>query len=325
MGISKKSLIWVTLVLFLIVNIGFLYVFNPIQAKPKRVGVLFYQSNPTTLRFLAGLKTSLAKQGYYQGENLDLVVENFQNSTPKVTMATLRKIADKRVKVLITTGKELTITTAHTFRDKPIIYTLVSRPITKKTMQTIIDEKNITGVSYFTPYDRTLELAQRIIPHFKRLTLILPLHSAWPDYKRLSEAAQKIDIQLNQIATPLTDLEKTILNLRGKTDAVFLPYDIQLIFRAGLLKDALSKASLPAISNNLEYQSGCVLTYYAEPETMGEIAGQMAVKIFHGAKVKYLPIELSSYYKLTINQVLLKKLNFSINEDVLSYANEVIR
>ena len=79
MGISKKSLISVTLVLFLMVSIGFLYVFNPIQAKPKRVGVLFYQSNPTTLRFLAGLKTGLAKQGYYQGENLDLVVENFQN------------------------------------------------------------------------------------------------------------------------------------------------------------------------------------------------------------------------------------------------------
>ncbi|HBF36073.1 MAG TPA: hypothetical protein DDW50_01990, partial [Firmicutes bacterium] len=246
------------------------------------------------------------------------------------TSIILKKIAKKHVHLLITTGKDLTITTAHTLADKPIIYTLVSRPITAETLQTIVNEKNITGVSYFTPYDRTLELAQRLIPHFKRLVLILPPDSSWPDYDRLQSAAKKVGIELIRVITPIPRIEKTILALKGRTDAIFLPYDFQLIFQADLLKTALIKANLPAISNNLEYQSGCVLTYYAEPETIGEIAGRMAVKVFHGAKAerthpKYLPVELSSYYKLTVNLALLRKLNFKINEDVLSYANEVIR
>jgi putative ABC transport system substrate-binding protein len=325
MGISKKSVIIITLLLLFIVIIGFFYIFSPVQTKPKRIGVLFYQNNLTTHQFLTGLKTGLAKQGYYQGKNLDLIVENFQNSTPKATLTTLQKIARQRVELLVTTGKDLTVTASRAFPDKPVIYTLVSRPVTEETIQTIFNGKNITGVSYFTPYDRTIELARRTIPNFKRLVLILPSESVWPDYNRLQEATQKAGIHLTRIVTPLSKLETTLLKLSGKTDAIFLPYDIQFIFRAALLKTVLTKAKLPAISNNLEYQSGCVLTYYAEPETIGEIAGRMAVKIFHGAKVQYLPVELSSYYKLTINLSMLKKLNFAVNEDVLSYANEVIR
>jgi ABC-type uncharacterized transport system substrate-binding protein len=58
---------------------------------------------------------------------------------------------------------------------------------------------------------------------------------------------------------------------------------------------------------------------------MGEIAGRMGVKIFHGAEIKYLPVELSSFYKLTINLALLSKLDIKIDEDILSYANEVIQ
>jgi putative ABC transport system substrate-binding protein len=325
-GFSKKVLILTSLPLLLIIVAGFIYIFSPIPVKSKRIGVLFYQNNPTTLKFLNGLKASLAKQGYYQGKNLNLIVENFQDTSPDNTLAILKKIAKKRVHLLITTGKDLTVTAAHTITDKPIIYSLVSRPITEETIKTVItNEKSISGVSYFTPYDRTLELSKRVIPHLHKLTLILPFDSAWPDYIRLREAARKVGVNLSLVETPLSGIKETILSLSGHTDAIYLPYDIQLILRANLLKKSLLQANLPAISNNLEYQSSCILTYYAEPETIGEIAGRMAVKIFHGAKIKYMPVELSSYYELTINLALLKSLHMTISEDVLSYANQVIQ
>jgi putative ABC transport system substrate-binding protein len=325
-SLFKKIMILIAFLLLLLIISGFIYIFNPPREEPKRIGILFYQNNPTTMSFLNGLKTGLAKQGYYPGKNLILYVENMQNASPKTTLTILKKIDHKQVHLLITTGKDLTITTAHTITNKPIIYALVSRPITDETITTVIhNERNITGVSYFTPYDRTLELAKRVIPHFKKLTLLLPENSAWPDYGRLEEAADKVGVELSITTISLTKLTATLVNLYGHTDAIYLPYDIQLIFQSDFIKKALLNAKLPAISNNLEYQSSCILTYFAEPETVGEIAGLMAVKIFHGAKLKYLPVELSSYYKLTVNRSLLRRLNIQIDEDILSYANEVIQ
>jgi putative ABC transport system substrate-binding protein len=324
-SLSKKMLIFIAFLLLIIFS-SLIFVFSPPRERPKRIGILFYQNNLTTIGFLDGFLTSLAKQGYYQGRNLNLFVENMQNASEEATLTILKKIQQKRVDLLVTTGKDLTVTTAHTISDKPIIYALVARPITDETIKTVIDkERNVTGVSYFTPYDRTLELSKRVIPHFKKLTLLLPEKSGWPDFNRLKEAADNAGIELTIIKLPVTGMTDTLSNLWGHTDAVYLPYDIQLIFQNEILKKALLTAKIPAISNNLEYQSSCVLTYYAEPESIGGIAGRMAVKIFHKARLKYLPVELSSYFKLTVNLSILHRLNIKINEDVLSYASDVIQ
>mgnify|MGYP005847894941 CR=1 FL=1 len=324
-SLSKKMLLFVS-ILLLTIFACLIYIFSPPREGPKRIGVLFYQNNPTTTAFLNGLKSGLAKQGYYEGKNLVFFVENIQDASPEATLYVLKKIQQKRVHLLVTTGKELTLTTAHIISDKPIIYTLVARPITDETIKTVIDkERNVTGVSYFTPYERTLELSKRVIPNFKKLTLLIPENSSWPDFDRLHEAAENAGIELSVAHLTLNRIPDTIAKLRSQTEAIYLPYDIQLIYQNETLKNALLDAKLPAISNNLEYQSSCVLSYYAEPETIGGIASRMAVKIFHKAKLKYLPLELSSYFKLTINRSLLERINIPINEDVLSYANEVIQ
>lgn len=321
----KKILMFTPFLLLLLIFAGFIYIFRPPREEPKRIGILFYQTSLTTISFLNGFKIGLAQQGYYQGKNLILFIENMQNYSPQITLATLKKINQKKVDLLVTTGKDLTITIAHTITNKPIIYALVGRPITEETIKTVIDkEKYITGVSYFTPYDRTLELSKRVIPHFRRLALVLPRNSTWPDYNRLKTAADKAGIALTPLEIPVGRLTDTILNLRGRTDAVYLPDDIDLISQTDLIKKTLLDAKLPAISNNLEYQSNCILSYYADPETIGNIAGRMAVKIFNRAVIDYLPVELSGYFKLTINLSLLRRLNIKINEDVLSYANAVI-
>jgi len=63
-GLSKKVLILTSLPLLLIIMVGFIYIFSPIPVKPKRIGVLFYQNNPTTLpRHLSGQYVSNFKKG----------------------------------------------------------------------------------------------------------------------------------------------------------------------------------------------------------------------------------------------------------------------
>ncbi|HEX3048922.1 MAG TPA: ABC transporter substrate binding protein [Bacillota bacterium] len=320
-----KSISYVAIPLILLIVSGALcYIFYPPPERPKNIGVLFYQNTPTAASFLKGFTNGLSKQGYYSGQNLKLFVENLEAPTQTIAEV-LKKIEKRPVDLFITTGKDLTITVAHETSKIPIIYALVSRPIREETIKNVIDQEDfVTGVSYYTPYDRTLDLCKRVIPGFHKLTILLPQDSAWVDLDRLKVAATDLGIQLTLEDPALSNLAATIHKLRGQTDAIYLPNDIGLIRQTEVIKKALLEARLPAISNNMEFQTCSVLTYFAEPETVGEIASRMAVKIFNRVKMKEMPVELSSYFKLTINYGMLKELNLSINEDILSYANEVM-
>jgi putative ABC transport system substrate-binding protein len=325
MRFSKPLLTFGIPLVFLIIIGGILcYIFFPPRQAPKTIGVLFYQDTPTAASFLKGFTAGLSKQGYYSGQNLNLIVENLERSN-QTTEQVLKKFEKKPVNLFITTGKDLTLTVAHETSKIPIIYVLVSRPIREETIKNVIEQEDfVTGVSYYTPYDRTLELCKRVIPGFRKLAIILPPDSAWVDLDRLKAAATDMGIRLTLEDPALENLEATIHNLRGQADAIYLPNDLGLIRRTDIIKKALLDARLPAISNNIEFQSCSILTYYAEPETMGEIASRMAVKIFNRVTMKEMPVELSSYFKLTINSKMLEELNLPINEDILSYANEVI-
>lgn len=325
MRIPKTLLTFGIPLAFLVIIGGVLcYIFFPPRQAPKSIGILFYQDTPTAAGFLKGFTSGLAKQGYYSGQNLTVFVENLEQPTQTIEDV-LKKIEKRPVDLFITTGKDLTITVAHETSKIPIIYALVSRPIREETIKNVIDQEDfVTGVSYYTPYDRTLELCKRVIPGFHRLTILLPKDSAWVDLDRLKAAATDVGIQLSLEDPALANLATTIHKLRNKADAVYLPNDLGLIRRTEIIKDALLEARLPAISNNMEFQSCSILTYFAEPETMGEIASRMAVKIFNRVKMKEMPVELSSYFKLTINSEMLREFNLPINEEILSYANEVI-
>ena len=186
-----KNKIWILLSLILLVVIlGLLSIFNPHPEEPKRIEVLIDQNTPTTENFLDGLRFCLAKQGYYQGKNLSLHVENLRNTEAKVP-SILKKLKNKRVDLIITTGKDVTIVTARVIINKPIIFALVTDPMRDETMKNLIDKLwNVTGVSYFTPYDRTLDLSKRIIPNFKKLVLAIPEGYFWPDLDKLKTAAR---------------------------------------------------------------------------------------------------------------------------------------
>jgi putative ABC transport system substrate-binding protein len=321
-----RNQVWFFISLILLgVILGLFFIFSPPHEEPKRIGVLLYQKTPTTVSFLEGLQASLAEQGYYQGRNLYLYVENLQ-STLQAVASTLDKLEKERVDLVITTGKDLTIATARTIQSKPVIFALVTDPIRDETIKSVVEQsRTVTGISYFTPYDRTLDLSKRMIANFKKMAVVVPEGYSWPDLDKLKIAAGDAGLDLSVFEVPLDKVPETIIALSGKIDAIYLPNEIKLIMQRELIQKALLQARIPAISNNLGFQYASVLTYFADPETIGEITGRMVVKIFHGANTEFMPVELSSYFKLVVNQGILKQLNIKLSEDVLSYANEVIK
>ncbi len=325
MKFPGKRSIGILIFCLAVVIFSYIYIFYPPKVEIKRIGILLYQETPTTLSFVKGLTTSLANQGYYQGTNLIIHIENTGNSQGAAALI-LKKLKRRQTDLLITTGKDLTVIAAHSNGTSPIIFALISDPIRDETIKTLIKrEKNVTGVSYFTPYDRTIELSKRVIPHLKKLAVLLPEKYSWPDSDKLKAATIAAGIDCSFCPKPFAEIPDTVIQLYNKTDAIYLPNEVQLIMQRDLIQKALKTAQLPAISNNLSFQYCSVLTYFPEPLTIGQIAGQMAVEIFHGANINYMPVELSSYFKLIINLRLLRQLNFIVNEDVLSYANEIIQ
>ena len=302
---------------------GLLWIFLPSRMTPERVGILVDDHSITTKQFSNGLQSVLAKQGYYKGVNLDLFIENI----PRKWNIDLiqNQIFRRKTDMLVVMGDNFIFSRGYQELKRPVIFAFINNPVADNARKAIERERFVTGVSYFPPYQRTFELSKKVIGDYHTLTLLLPQNSKWNDYDRVAAAAADNHLKIRIVTFSPSELSQIISNLAGETGAIYLPADNYFIQEHDGIEDILQKSSIPVISSNLIFCNVAVLSCYAEPETMGEIAGEIIVKIFHGADPEFMPVELSTDYKLIINLKQIQKLKIPIHEDVLSYANRVIQ
>lgn len=293
------------------------------RQKPVTIGILLSRHTPMSVRFLKGLRLILAKQGYRQGANLRFLIRDYHSVAEAGQR--LDQLVQKGAEMVVIAGDDPLGAIARRNLHRPVILGFVDNPIRKPAQQRIESAKMVTGVSYFPPYERLLDLSRRVVGNYSRLTVLGDANQAWDDWDRFQAAARRFGIALQLVQCDFSGIPQTLASLKGKTDLLYLPGQSAWITRRRFIGAALEKAGLPTISNNMAFRDFTVLSDYAEPETMGEIAGQIVIKIKHGAVPRYLPVELSADYKLIVNLRLLNRYRLPVNEDVLSYANEVIR
>ncbi|TCL58331.1 ABC-type uncharacterized transport system substrate-binding protein [Hydrogenispora ethanolica] len=321
----KKVLVCLSLfaLLCLLGLVGYLlFLLDSPRSGPARIGIAL-SPTPANLRFVKGLRGILAKQGYSKSANPRFLIRGYNDAAG--ARRALSRFRRSGVAMLVIAGDDSIIDLARTGGSQPVVLGFADNPVRGPVQRRIETAEMITGVSYFPPYERTLELSRRVIGDYAELTVLLAAEEPWPDLDRFQTAARKLGIAVRPVRTSLAGVSRTIAGLRGKTALLYLPAQSLWIANRRLIGSALENAGLPAVGNNLAFRDLAVLTDYAEPETMGEIAGQIIIKIQHGAIPRYMPAELSADYKLAVNLRLLSRCGLPIHEDVLSYANEVIR
>jgi putative ABC transport system substrate-binding protein len=174
---------------------------------------------------------------------------------------------------------------------------------------------------------KRLELLHELAPQATTLAaLINPAHpSAKTVSDRLQETARALKVPL-QIFEATTDNEIEIAYRTLKPgSALLVATDPSFFVRRAKLVSLAAQHTVPAIYDNADsVQSGGLVSYGANIETLWEQAGMSVGRILKGETPANLPVAQPTTFELMINRTTARTLGLEIPPRVLASADDVI-
>ena len=136
------------------------------------IGVLQLLSHPALDSIYKGLEEELARQGYENGKNIKIDLQNAQGEQSNLALMSGKLVSEKN-DILVGITTPATLSLANVTKDIPIVMAGITYPVEAGLIAS--EDKpgnNITGVSDRTPIKQQLELIKQIIPNLKTLGLL---------------------------------------------------------------------------------------------------------------------------------------------------------
>ena len=299
---------------------------TPEQKKHLTIGIINASDNYTP--FIIGFKEEMAAAGYQEGKNVTYL---YEGPTAKDEISDrLVYLKKQKIDLLYSTTTPLTQQAHKIFADSttPIIFAPVFSPADAGLVNPETRcGNNITGVMVRGSTAKSLGYLIECVPTLK--TLYVPYHhsdlAAQLTLKDLKKEADKYGITiLTADINNKDDLTKALQNIPQNTDAVWMTHSRLIVTNATtFIKEALHR-KLPVISPASQYRNGALLSYGANPKSMGQQAGRIALKVLSGINASKIPVEPAEYF-LGINLATAHKLGIEIRGDILREADYIER
>jgi ABC-type uncharacterized transport system substrate-binding protein len=188
---------------------------------------------------------------------------------------------------------------------------------------------NVTGVSLLAELDgKRQELLMDAIPTARRIALLADPGSTSPDQlKTLEDAirARGVDVVVVRAATkaeiePALDQAKAL-----EAEALNVLSTPTFSVNRGILLEKVASLRLPAIYEWPEMaEEGGLIAYGPSLALIYRQTARLVAKIFRGAKVEDLPVQLPASFSLVVNIKTMKALGINLPEAFMARADALI-
>lgn len=325
-----KRLYGTLIFLFAFLVFAFFYVGhaqNSQKNKIPKVGVLQLLSHPALDQINKGLDDTLAKHGYKNGKNIQIIFQNAQGD-----QSNLRTISKQFVQDNVDVAVGIATPSVQSLKNATSTIPIVMGAVTDPKGFGIVPSNthpggNITGVSDQAPLDDQLKLMKQIMPNMKRLGIIYTSSdmSATTESKKMKKLAQANGLQVSVSSiSNINDLEQVSTNLSQKVDAIFIPTDNTIASGMKLLSGIAAKENVPIFpAAETMVKDGGLATMGLSQYELGQKAGEDVVKILqHKAKPADMPVTFIKKGHLIINQKMARKLNITIPQSIVDKAQK---
>jgi putative ABC transport system substrate-binding protein len=333
---NKKLLIGIIIILVLAIGIGvYFYIMPKKTEKTYHVGVL------SGLDYLAdttdGFKEKMTELGYVEGKNIVYDIQK-TNVDLAVYESILNKFVADKVDLIFVFPTEATQQAKKVTQGTgiPVVFTNVFIEDTGIVNSVRQPGGNITGVRWVGP-DLALErfeIMRELLPNAKRM--FIPYLKNYPIVKSQLEALRPafnaanialVEVPAETPAELKAGLEKYKDSINSKTDAILTiaePLGVTPDFFTVFAKFA-DEHKIPFGGAYMllgKYEALFGLTPQGFPQ--GKQAAFLADKILRGTPAGTIPVvSAEAYFQLSYREA--QKLGLSVQEGLLSKANEIIR
>ena len=292
----------------------------PEDAKLK-IGIVQYVEHPALDAAREGFVEALAENGYVDGENITIDVQNAQADQSNLKSIAQRFVNDK-VDLILAIATPAAQAMASETTEIPILGTA----ITDYEVAKLVDSNeapggNVSGTTDMNPVKEQIDLLKKLVPDVENVGL---LYTSSEDNSvmqagMVKDACEKLGLTVKEATvTSSNDVQQVTQSLVGKVDAIYIPTDNVCASAMPVISQITTEAKIPVICGEANMVlGGGLATLGINYSKLGYQTGEMAVKVLKGeAETASMPIESQTDYDFTINGDVAKDIGMTVPDDL---------
>ena len=283
-----------------------------------RIGISQFITHQSLDATREGFMDELAKQGYVEGENIEIDLQNAQGEQRNLKTISQQLAESSDVVLAIATPSAQSL--ANTTQTTPVVFSAVTDPVSAK----LVESKehpggNVTGTSDQSSdaISTQINLIKKVLPKAKTIGILYTQSEP-------NSVVQKDEAKRLLEEKGFTVVEKTILDsnnvkaaaesLMTEVDMVFVPTDNIISSTMETVKQVSIKHKVPVFGGSTEMVAvGGLYNYGTNYEELGRQTARMLVRILKGEKPDNIAVELPEKLELHTNQEIATALGIDIS------------
>lgn len=284
-----------------------------------RIGISQFITHQSLDATREGFVDELAKQGYVEGKNIEIDLQNAQGEQRNLKTISQQLAESSDVVLAIATPSAQSL--ANTTQTTPVIFSAVTDPVSAKLVESREHPGgNVTGTSDQSSdaISTQINLIKKVLPKAKTIGILYTQSEP-------NSVVQKDEAKRLLEEKGFTVVEKTILDsnnvkaaaesLMAEVDMVFVPTDNIISSTMETVKQVSIKHKVPVFGGSTEMIAvGGLYNYGTNYEELGRQTARMLIRVLKGEKPENIAVELPEKLQLHTNQEMADALGIDISK-----------
>lgn len=284
-----------------------------------RIGISQFITHQSLDATREGFVDELAKQGYIEGKNIEIDLQNAQGEQRNLKTISQQLAESSDVVLAIATPSAQSL--ANTTQTTPVIFSAVTDPVSAKLVESREHPGgNVTGTSDQSSdaISTQINLIKKVLPKAKTIGILYTQSEP-------NSVVQKDEAKRLLAEKGFAVVEKTILDsnnvkaaaesLMTEVDMVFVPTDNIISSTMETVKQVSIKHKVPVFGGSTEMIAvGGLYNYGTNYEELGRQTARMLVRVLKGEKPENIAVELPEKLELHTNQEMADALGIDISK-----------
>ena len=284
-----------------------------------RIGISQFITHQSLDATREGFVDELAKQGYVEGKNIEIDLQNAQGEQRNLKTISQQLAESSDVVLAIATPSAQSL--ANTTQTTPVIFSAVTDPVSAKLVESREHPGgNVTGTSDQSSdaISTQINLIKKVLPKAKTIGILYTQSEP-------NSVVQKDEAKRLLEEKGFTVVEKTILDsnnvkaaaesLMAEVDMVFVPTDNIISSTMETVKQVSIKHKVPVFGGSTEMVAvGGLYNYGTNYEELGRQTARMLVRVLKGEKPENIAVELPEKLELHTNKEMADALGIDISK-----------
>lgn len=284
-----------------------------------RIGISQFITHQSLDATREGFVDELAKQGYIEGKNIEIDLQNAQGEQRNLKTISQQLAESSDVVLAIATPSAQSL--ANMTQTTPVIFSAVTDPVSAKLVESREHPGgNVTGTSDQSSdaISTQINLIKKVLPKAKTIGILYTQSEP-------NSVVQKDEAKRLLEEKGFTVVEKTILDsnnvkaaaesLMAEVDMVFVPTDNIISSTMETVKQVSIKHKVPVFGGSTEMIAvGGLYNYGTNYEELGRQTARMLIRVLKGEKPENIAVELPEKLELHTNKEMADALGIDISK-----------